>query len=194
MVLTSLLRVLFDAGSYVIATANARPDAMSGAQYYEGVFTRELGEIAEHFEVVELDGQDYRRRAPWQEPRAAANGREPHVARLRWEELSALLDETHPMRDVAWLLALDGIELDQIKPLPDNDRSMRFVRFIDRVYDRDVRLSAAVTPSPEEILARFREQPRFALHYARCRSRLTELLHPTNRHEPARGALEQAAE
>jgi cell division protein ZapE len=194
MVLTTLLRTLFDAGTYVIATANARPDAMSGGQYYEGMFTRELGEIAERFEVVELLGEDYRRRATRPESRPAANGREPRVARLRWEELTGLLAETHPMRDVAWLLELDRIALDRLEPLPDSDRTMRFVRFIDRVYDRNVGLSAGVTPAPEEILARFRDQPCFALHYARCRSRLIELLNLSGRREPARHALEQTAE
>jgi cell division protein ZapE len=175
MVLTSLLRALFEAGASVIATANARPAAMAGAQYYEGVFTRELGEIAGRFEMIELLGEDYRRHMP-ETPCPSTNGGEPRVARLRWEELASLLAETHPMRDAAWLLEVDQIDLDRLEALPDNDRTMRFVRFIDRVYDRDVRLRVGPAPPPEAILACFRDLPRFALHYARCRSRLVELL------------------
>lgn len=194
MLLNTLLRTLFEAGAAVIATANARPDAMSGARYYEAVFARELGEIAASFQVVELQGEDYRQHGGAPTAPAITTRPEPRIARLRWEELLALLAETHPIRDAAWLLELDAIELDRMAGLPDNDRCMRFVRFIDRVYDRAVGLAARETPPPSVVLEPFRNQPRFALHYVRARSRLIELLgaKQTSGSEPAGRSVEQA--
>lgn len=194
MLLNTLLRRLFEAGAAVIATANARPGAMSGAHYYEAVFARELGEIASSFQVVELQGEDYRQRASATVRRPAERDAAARVARLSWDELLALLAETHPMRDAAWLLELDMLELDRLEQLPDNDRTMRFVRFIDRVYDRAVGLMAQDVPPPSEVLAAFRNQPRFALHYVRCRSRLIELLgaQRTGESEPANRSIGQA--
>jgi cell division protein ZapE len=194
MLLNSLLRRLLDAGAAIIATANARPSAMSGAHYFEAVFARELGEIASSFQIVELQGEDYRQRSAAGEAWANDLATPARVARLHWEELQSLLADTHPMRDAAWLLELDAIELDRLEQLPGNDRTMRFVRFIDRVYDRAVALSVRDTPPPGEVLAAFRNQPRFALHYVRCRSRLIELLGRNSRVDEAPRFLEQATE
>ena len=174
MVLNSLLRVLLAADTYIVATANARPAGMAGGKYYDDPFTRELGEIADSFTIVELDGQD------WRESQALSPVRskgEERVVTFTWPELTGFLRNTHPMHDAAWLLMVDTIEIDGFEPLADNDRTVRFVRFIDRVYDRAVQIRSAGPPlSPEEILLPIRDEPRFRLHYIRCRSRLTELL------------------
>lgn len=174
MLLNSILRVMLAAEPYIIATANARPGGMAGGKYYDDPFTRELGEIAESFSIIELEGED------WRETQSNTPGPEKHEERVvsfAWDELGDFLNETHPMYDARWLLEVDTIEIDGIKPLADSDRAIRFVRFIDRVYDRDVRLRATgPVPSPDEILSVIRNEGRFHLHYIRCRSRLTELL------------------
>lgn len=174
MLLNSILRVMLEADPYIIATANARPGGMAGGKYYDDPFTRELGEIADSFSIIELDGQD------WRESNASAPVEDVHEERVvafDWRELTAFLRDTHPMYDARWLLEVDTISIDHMEPLPDSDRAIRFVRFIDRVYDRNVRLRVnGPMPSPDAILESIRNEGRFHLHYIRCRSRLTELL------------------
>ena len=174
MLLTSILRIMLEEDLYIIATANARPGGMAGGRYYENPFTRELGEIAQSFSIIELDGKDWRES---QQHGTLADRHEERVATFGWQELTQFLGNTHPMYDARWLLEVDTIEIAGFEPLDDSDRAIRFVRFIDRVYDRNVRLRATgVLLTPEEILAPIRDEGRFHLHYIRCRSRLTELL------------------
>lgn len=174
MMLNSMLRIMLTADLYVIATANARPGGMAGGRYYQNPFTRELGEIAGSFSIVELDGQD------WRETGQVTNRHRPRpdrVVRFHWDELMTFLRETHPMYDARWLLEVDGIELDRIQPLTDRDQAIRFVRLIDRVYDRDIQLMATgEVPPVDTILTPIQDEARFRLHFIRCRSRLTELL------------------
>jgi cell division protein ZapE len=174
MLLNSILRIMLSNDPYIIATANARPGGMAGGKYYANPFTRELGEIAESFSIIELDGQDWRESQPVGTP---ADRHETRMVTFCWQELTQFLKDTHPMYDARWLLEVDTIEIAGFEPLDNSDRAIRFVRFIDRVYDRDVRLQViGQRPSPDEILAPIRDEARFHLHYIRCRSRLTELL------------------
>jgi cell division protein ZapE len=174
MLLNSILRVMLDADPYIIATANERPGGMAGGKYYDDPFTRELGQIADSFAIIELSGSDWRESGAVSPSPAQTDER---IVSFHWSELMRFLRATHPMYDARWLLEIDTIAIDGFMPLPDSDHAIRFVRFIDRVYDRDVRLCATgcLLP-PEEILEPIRNERRFHLHYIRCRSRLTELL------------------
>jgi predicted ATPase len=58
----------------------------------------------------------------------------------------------------------------------DKDRALRFVRFVDRVYDRDVRLTCEYPPAPAALVAPLVGDPRYVWHVARGRSRLRSLL------------------
>ncbi|HET9013974.1 MAG TPA: AFG1/ZapE family ATPase [Thermomicrobiaceae bacterium] len=172
MLLVSLLRAMLAGHPRILATANADPTGTSSAWVTVDDFRRELGEIADAFQVVSVDGIDHR------EVLAAA----PRPAGDRtwttsWDELLGFLVETHPMYDAAWLLEVDAVALDRLALLPDSDRALRFVRFIDRVYDRDVALSVRRRDlTPDAPLAPLLGDRRFVLHVARCRSRLVELL------------------
>lgn len=175
MLLNTLLQAMLAGQPAIIATANARPGSMSGGRYYDDPFTRELGEIADSFVIMELDGKDWRESAG--ERPSQIGGGECRVVSFTWPELMDFLYETHPMYDAAWLLEVDVIQIGGFEPLRDNDQAIRFVRFIDRVYDRAVRLRATGRPlAPDVILAPIRDEQRFHLHFIRCRSRLTELL------------------
>lgn len=175
MLLNTLLQAMLAGRPTIIATANARPGAMSGGRYYDDPFTRELGEIADSFVIMELDGQDWRESAAERPSRIDRGGN--RVVSFTWAELMTFLYDTHPMYDAAWLLEVDVIEINGFEPLKDSDQAIRFVRFVDRVYDRDVRFRTTGHPlAPDAILAPIRDERRFHLHFIRCRSRLNELL------------------
>ncbi len=180
MLLTSLVRVMLAGRPRVLATANADPLTMDGDRSLAEVFARELGEIAGAFTILSVDGRDWREAGAACALAESRPGRpsDPRVARLRWEDLLAFLHETHPMYDAAWLTEVDLIALDRLAPLADTNQAIRFVRFVDRVYDRAVGLAVeAEIPPPEEVLAPLRGDRRFGLRYARCRSRLLELVY-----------------
>jgi cell division protein ZapE len=179
MLLTSLMRAMLAGEPRILATANADPSSMSGGQSFADDFARELREIAGAFEILSVDGIDWRESGISGEGRGAVDepGTERRVTRVDWTTLTGFLTEIHPMYDAAWLREVDLIELDRIDPFPDTDRALRFVRFIDRVYDRDVSLAVTTLDYPiDELLAPVRDDRRFVLHFQRCRSRLLELV------------------
>lgn len=177
MLLTSLVRAMLEGRPRILATANADPTMMDAGHSYADDFARELGEIAGAFEVIQVDGVD------WRESGAAARLREPHardetrVVEFDESTLRAFLAETHPMYDAAWLDEVDRIVIDGVTPLADADEALRFVRFIDRVYDRDVDLDVTrFDGAIDDLLTPLKQDVRFRLHYVRCRSRLIELM------------------
>jgi cell division protein ZapE len=176
MLLTSLVRAMLAGRPRILATANADPTVMDAGHSYAGAFQRELGEIATTFEVVRVEGVDWRASGAAAERHRPSRGEDERVVCFRATELRRFLAATHPMYDAAWLDEVDRIQLDRLEPMGDTDEALRFVRFIDRVYDRDVALSLAEpSVSIEELLQSLRDDARFRLHYVRCRSRLSEL-------------------
>ena len=177
MLLTSLVRAMLEGRPRILATANADPTTMDAGHSYADDFGRELGEIAGAFEVIQIDGVDWRENGEAAQLREDRGANDERVAKFDDSTLKAFLAETHPMYDAAWLDQIDRIEIDRLHPMADTDQALRFVRFIDRVYDRDVALSIAQLDQPFDVLlAPVRNDARFRLHFARCRSRLTELV------------------
>ncbi len=181
MLLTSLVRAMLEGRPRILATANADPTTMDSGHSYADAFGRELGEIAGAFEVIKVDGVDWRETGDAGIRRAGKVPNEERVATFDHSALMAFLSETHPMYDAAWLDEVDRIRLTRLAPMGDTDEALRFVRFIDRVYDRDVSLTVEkIDNSLDEILAPVKNDARFRLHYARCRSRLIELIEVTD--------------
>ncbi len=177
MLLTSLVRAMLEGEARILATANADPTAMDSGHSYADEFARELGEIAEAFAVIEVDGVDWRESGDSIRNRGRRDDRQARQVTFDDDSLRRFLAETHPMYDAAWLDEVDRIRLTRLAPMRDTDEALRFVRFVDRVYDRDVDLVIEKIDAPlEEVLAPVRTDRRFGLHYARCRSRLIELI------------------
>lgn len=179
MLLVSLLRAMLAGGCRIIATGNADPHQSVGTSVDQ--FQREVGEIAGAFEIIVVDGVDHRELASTSTKHERQNhrdlGADLRVLCVDWAQLQAFLYDVHPMYDAAWLDTVDLIVVDRMERLSDTDSALRFVRFIDRVYDRDVRLKVTSdSVDPAELLAPLAKDRRFRLHYARCRSRLVELL------------------
>lgn len=177
MLLVSLLRAMLAGDTRIIASANADPQRSAGSGVDQ--FQREVGEIARAFEIIVVDGMDHRAllKAPAEGESGHALSVEPRVLPVDWTQLVAFLYEVHPMYDAAWLDEVDLIVIDRLEPLENTDQALRFVRFIDRVYDRDVCLRVTGGPiDPSKLLAPLANDRRFQMHFARCRSRLTELL------------------
>ena len=176
MMLVTLLSHMTESGTFVLATANMPPGEAGSHDGWMRTFDRELGQIAALFDVEHIEGRDRR-----VEGRSGPNPTEPRcgsVLRAAWPEIEQYLFECHPMYDAGWLEHVRCIEVqDEIQPPGDRDRALRFVRFIDRVYDRDVRLTAdGAGASVDELVAPLEGDRRFVWHVARGRSRLTALL------------------
>ncbi len=145
VLMARLLRELSDAGVALAATSNTLPDSLGEGRFAADDFRREIHALAERFDVVRIDGPDYRHRLapratggrPDEEVRAAVVGRDDATLD-DFPDLLAHLRRVHPVRYGALLdgVALAGVT--GVAPLTDQADALRLVVLVDRLYDRDV--------------------------------------------------------
>ena len=157
MVMSKLLGELVATGTRVAATSNTPPNALGEGRFAAQDFLREITKLANVFRTVRIDGVDFRRRAV--EGRALVSDRarideQVHARTARGDTVSrddfrALIDhlaKVHPSRYVRMLDGVDCLALDDVVELTDQSEALRFVAFIDRVYDAEIPIIASGTP------------------------------------------------
>lgn len=145
VLMSRLLRELADHGVALAATSNTLPESLGEGRFAAEDFLREIQALAERFEVVRIDGPDYRHRgAPHPEsglPDDVVRDAARSVAGATcdaFEDLLAHLRTVHPSRYGA---LLDGVTLAAVTgvgPVGDQADALRLVVLVDRLYDRDV--------------------------------------------------------
>jgi cell division protein ZapE len=187
MMMSRLLGELVASGTRIAATSNTPPNALGEGRFAASDFLREISALADRFEIVRIDGLDYRRReiegraiaygdADFERELAAAAG-SGTVTSDEFTELLHHLAQVHPSRYVKLVDGLDAIGIREVRTLTDQSDALRFVAMVDRLYDAQVRVIATVVPLDqafgEEMLA-----GGYRKKYLRAISRLISL---TNR-------------
>ncbi|UBV41987.1 cell division protein ZapE [Deinococcus taeanensis] len=179
----TFLGQLMPAGTSVIATSNTEPGALGQGRFNAQDFQRQIQGIASRFDTHRIDGPDYRQRGVRPEdtltPEEArtweARQNPDTLARLTHRDLSRHLLQVHPSRFARLLQGVSAVAVTDLTPMPDQNVALRFVHFIDKLYD--LGLPAAFTGS--SLNALFSDTYRhgaYAKKYSRCLSRLSELL------------------
>ena len=92
----------------------------------------------------------------------------------RFDALVAHLSKVHPSRYVRLVEGLDAIGIEGVHPFASQTDALRFVAFVDRLYDAQVRIHATGTPLdqvfPDDMLA-----GGYRKKYLRATSRLIAL-------------------
>ena len=145
VLMARLLRELADRGVALAATSNTLPGSLGEGRFAAEDFLREIQSLSDRFEVLRVDGEDYRHRAVVtdaprlgdDEVRAAAAAR----ADATVDDFPALLEHlarVHPSRYGALLDGVGLVGLTGVQPVPRQDVALRLVVLVDRLYDRDV--------------------------------------------------------
>jgi len=191
LMIATFLREAFARGSSVLTTSNTDPASQGEGRFAASDFRREIQGIADRFTVVAIDGPDHRagaRRPQWtSEAELASTVREATgtVVVTTGPELMRALTQLHPIRYGGLLRDADVLVIDAIGPIADQNDALRFVHFIDKLYDTGVRLRASGTVPPGAIFDRSYREGAYAKKHHRCLSRLSELLQePLTRQRP----------
>jgi cell division protein ZapE len=163
--MSRLLSDLVASGSRLAATSNTPPNALGEGRFAAQDFLREIDALAARFEILRIDGLDYRRRDieghavaldsdAFEAAVAAAQGV------LTLDEFDAVLSQlssVHPSRYVRLVEGIDTVALRGVHPFANQTDALRFVAFVDRLYDAQVRILATGTPLdavfPDDMLA-----------------------------------------
>lgn len=181
MVMSTLLQRLTDRGVMLAATSNTLPDRLGEERFAAADFLREIQALAAHFDVVRIDGDDYRHRGAPEAPAPATGDQLEHAAAAAemaavddFDDLLEHLASLHPSRYGALVDGLDTVVWRGVRPLHDQAVALRFVVLVDRLYDRNVAVVAGGAPldtvfSPEMLSGGYRKK------YFRALSRLVAL-------------------
>lgn len=150
MLMSRLLGELVESGSRIAATSNTPPNALGEGRFAATDFLREITALADRFEIVRIDGLDYRRREIAGTARvftdssfARALTSVPGAVTVDdFDTILRHLSGVHPSRYVGMVDGLAAIGIRGVRTLEDQSDALRFVAFIDRLYDAQVRIVA----------------------------------------------------
>lgn len=151
LIMARLMRGLTAAGVAVIATSNTLPDSLGEGRFAAEDFKREIQAVASVFDVVTIDGLDYRHRGELDF--VVASEAEVDAVTSRWggvvEQWDALIDDlahVHPSKFSRYIDGVRYVGLRGVSPLRDQAQALRLVSLVDRLYDADVSIVASGEP------------------------------------------------
>jgi cell division protein ZapE len=140
----SFLRGVLAGGALRVATtSNSLPDRLGEGRFSAEDFRREIAAIAEHFDVVRLDGPDVRAtttviRETVDEAdldRVLAGADPDRVADDDFTTLLAHLREVHPVQYGPLVEAVDVVVLRDVAPVANQGDALLLVALIDELYE-----------------------------------------------------------
>lgn len=190
VLLSTFLGELVNAGVFLAATSNTLPDRLGEERFATEDFVREIQGLAAHFDTIRIEGPDYRHRDLTFHVDPFANDELRQIftkldaserkrdstspVLVEWGELFDRLAALHPSKYGVLVEHISLLGILGAKPLRDQVQALRFVTFVDRLYDRSVPIVNSGVHldqvfSAEMLVGGYRKK------YFRCLSRLAAL-------------------
>jgi cell division protein ZapE len=148
--ISRLLSQLVERGVSVAATSNTLPEQLGEGRFAAQDFLREISSLATIFEVVRIEGPDYRHRDLPPAPRPPTDDEvAAHAARTAGatlDDFDALCDHLATMHPSRYLTLIDGVTvlcLTGVHAIEDQNVALRLVALTDRLYDAGIPVLAA---------------------------------------------------
>lgn len=180
VLMATLLTRLSEAGVGLAATSNTLPGALGEGRFAAEDFLREIQALSDRFEVVTVDGEDYRHRGLAPSPPPLSD--DEVVARVtavgglcdRFDDVTRHLAKVHPSRYHSLVDGVESVGWQGVEPVSDQMVALRLVVLADRLYDNDIPVFASGHPlgelfTPDLMKGGYRKK------YFRAVSRLTAL-------------------
>ena len=182
MIMSRFLKELEQAGVRFAATSNTPPNALGQGRFAAEDFKREIQGLGERFLMISVDGEDYRHR----DSEAESNNLEPRelddwisyqedVYVDDFSQLLAHLATLHPTRFRALVKNAGAIGLRDIYQLQDQVPALRFVAFIDRMYEQQIPLRTSGTVPATQVFSKTMIEGGYRKKYLRAISRIGAL-------------------
>lgn len=151
MLMSRLLSELGSKGIRFAATSNTPPNALGQGRFAAKDFAREISAMADRFQIVSVDGEDYRHRPIHDHTLALSDGHldalvqeivvdGKKVAVDEFDLLLKHLAKVHPSKYLKLISGIDVLAIRSAHVLSDQSAALRFVSFVDRLYESQVSL------------------------------------------------------
>ncbi|MFI6445189.1 cell division protein ZapE [Kitasatospora sp. NPDC050543] len=181
VLVSTLLGRLVDNGVKLCATSNTLPEKLGEGRFAAADFLREIQGLSAHFRPLRIDGQDYRHRGlPEAPPPYTDEDVEAAAARTEGaslDDFATLLDHlsaVHPSRYGAMLDDVRAVCLRGVRPVEDQSTALRLVVLADRMYDRELPITASGIPF-DQVFSEEMLRGGYRKKYLRAISRLVAL-------------------
>jgi cell division protein ZapE len=148
VLMSRLMRELADAGVKLAATSNTLPGALGDGRFAAVDFKREIQVLADQFDILHIDGEDFRHRGLPTPPEPLANSELDAAMRREFagrtvavDDFGTLVDHlagVHPSRYRQLLEGIDAVVWRNVRTITEQSVALRFVVLADRLYDKDV--------------------------------------------------------
>ncbi|WP_456283356.1 cell division protein ZapE [Microbacterium sp. JZ101] len=184
MVMTRLLGELVASGTRLAATSNTPPNALGEGRFAAQDFLREIHAMSDSFRTLRIDGVDFRQRSldghavvlDDAEYDAALAGAGGSASDDGFDALISHLARVHPSRYIRLIDGLSAVGLRDVRQLTDQSEALRFVAFVDRVYDAELPIRATGAPL-EDVFGADMLAGGYRKKYLRAISRLVASTH-----------------
>ncbi len=183
----AFLRSVIDGGVFVAVTSNTLPLELGAGRFSQKDFRSEIEELRAEFEVVTIEGEDYRHRhfeadggPAFLRDGAACEaivGASPERwVRVGFTDLIGTLATLHPIRYREIAGRMDAIFVEGITAISELPDALRWVHFIDSVYDAGVEFVAAGEVPRGGLFGDGAMRGPYGKKLSRCLSRMEEML------------------
>jgi cell division protein ZapE len=183
----AFLRGALADGIRVATTSNTIPDELGRGRFDQKSFALEIEELSSAFEVLRLEGEDYRHRrfeadsarACFLDEDAMQRAREsagPRALAVEFDALMRGLGEIHPIRFHAVIEAVDALLVEGVRSMERLYDGLRWVHFIDKLYDNAVPFAATGEGGLGALFPREWLTGSYGKKFSRCLSRMEEML------------------
>ena len=181
MILSRLLKELALRGVKFAATSNTPPNALGEGRFAAEDFAREIAGLGERFQVLRIDGEDYRHRdpdahAPILNPaELVAWATKAGAHSDSFHDLLAHLATLHPTKFRKLLSGVSHLAITDVQQLQDQVPALRFVVFVDRLYEMQIPVRSSGDVPITEVFSKTMIEGGYRKKYLRAVSRLGAL-------------------
>ena len=182
MLMSRFLKELSSKGIRFAATSNTPPNALGQGRFAADDFKREIQGLGERFEMISVDGEDYRHRDSSADSRNLSERElkdwisyqsDPYLD--RFIDLLDFLGTLHPTKYRRLLNDVGAIGIHDIFQLEDQVAALRLVSFIDRLYEQQIPLRTSGDLPATKVFSRTMLEGGYRKKYLRALSRIGAL-------------------
>lgn len=182
MIMSRLLKELEAKGVRFAATSNTPPNALGAGRFAAADFQREIQGLGSRFDMISVDGEDYRHR---EIDGHSANLGQDELAHWvgtysngfldNFDDLLAHLGKLHPTHYRALLKDVDALGISAVHGLDDQVPALRLVAFVDRAYEEQIPLRTSGSVAITDVFTDSMIEGAYRKKYLRAVSRLSAL-------------------
>jgi len=145
VLMSTFLNELVDRGVNVAATSNTLPDRLGEERFAADNFLREIQGLSAHFDVIRIEGPDYRQRNLELNQKVFTHSEVEKICAVtseaaldEWQDLLDHLSKVHPAQYGPMVEDLSLLGLQNVNVVRNENQALRVVSLVDRLYDRSV--------------------------------------------------------